>query len=183
MKKLIVAIPVILMAIIGGLILPILLNGNPGNADTQQPKQEYTPSPLSTSVPTMSSGWVQDTSPSATAYEAKGNDPDTTPSPNTGTAQGTPLPTETSPTVAKGSGEWIEIKIQEHRDEILDEDLADFRRIYSKVDIAYLKNLGIAGFSNEETEKAKAYLRQTLGDDYERAKMLFYRYFYILNED
>jgi len=46
-----------------------------------------------------------------------------------------------------------------------------------------LKSLMNDGYTDENTEKAKKYLRQTLGGDYERAKILFYRYSYILNED
>lgn len=78
---------------------------------------------------------------------------------------------------------WVEAKIRKHRDEIDDEDLDDFRRIYSKVDINFIQGLAKDGYTDEEFEQLKSYLRSTLGGDYERAKELFFNYSYLLNED
>lgn len=89
----------------------------------------------------------------------------------------TPEATKNSESVS-----WVERKIQEHRDEIDDGDLADFRRIYSSVNIGYIQSLMDAGLDDEGMTKLKSYLRNTLGGDYERAKELFYRYSYLLSE-
>lgn len=88
----------------------------------------------------------------------------------------------TEPTSAI-SESWVEEKIRKHRDEINDEDLEDFRRIYSKVDINFIQGLAKDGYTDEEFEQLKAYLRSTLRGDYERAKELFFNYSYLLNED
>ncbi|NLL04361.1 MAG: hypothetical protein GX270_00915 [Clostridiaceae bacterium] len=103
----------------------------------------------------------------------------------------TPKPTlsegdkkEPTPKATKNaeSVSWVERKIKEHRDEIDDEDLADFRRIYSSVNIAYIQGLMDEGLDDEGMTELKSYLRNTLGGDYERAKELFYRYSYLLSE-
>jgi hypothetical protein len=38
------------------------------------------------------------------------------------------------------------------------------------------------GLDDEESAQLKAYLKSTLGGDYERAKELFYEYSYLLSE-
>ncbi|NLP14092.1 MAG: hypothetical protein GX383_06390 [Clostridium sp.] len=182
MKKVIVVILVILLTIAGGLVVPILLNRNTSNANTQPTKAPHTHNGKQNPIPSASGENIYSvtelsTPPQNTTTQEKLITPTATV-----TVETDDLPSASSP-MTKGSEEWIERKIREHRNEILDEDLSDFRRIYSKVDIAYLQSFGSGGYSNEETEKAKKYLRDTLGADYERAKILFYRYSYILNEE
>lgn len=182
MKKVIVVILVILLTIVGGLAVPILLNRNTSNANTQPTDTVHTHNGEQKTMPSSSiknilSNTESSTPPENTPTQEKLTTPVTTVKDGTINSPSDPPPAK------KGSDEWIERKIQEHRNEILDEDLSDFRRIYSKVDIGYLQSFGINGYSDEETEKAKKYLRDTLGGDYERAKILFYRYSYILNEE
>lgn len=144
-----------------------------GVSSTQTPiSMSFTPTPIQTAE----QGTNNTSSPAATEGTIK------TPQP-TATQKVEPSPTP-SAHGKKGSQEWVERKIEEHRDEILDEDLADFRRIYSKVDIGYVQSFGKDGYTDEETEQLRAYLRSTLGGaDYERSKILFYRYSYILEEE
>jgi len=78
---------------------------------------------------------------------------------------------------------WVEAKIRKHRSEIDDEDLEDFRRIYSRVDNEFIQSLARDGYTDEEIEQLKSYLKSTLGGDYNRAKELFYNYSYLMNED
>jgi|GEM_PF-442991 len=91
--------------------------------------------------------------------------------------QPTPQKTDNSESVS-----WVDRKIKEHRDEIDDNDLADFRRIYSSLNIAYVQSIMNDGLDDEGMTKLKSYLRNTLGGDYERAKELFYEYSYLLSE-
>jgi hypothetical protein len=83
----------------------------------------------------------------------------------------------------KQGGNWIEDLIAKHRDEIDDNDLADFRRLYAKVDIGYIRRLSKEGFTDEEEAELKTYLRGQYGGEYERAKDLYFEYAYILNEE
>ncbi len=142
----------------------------------------------------------------AKGYVTPGNNkisPGNNPTLKTGTTgEYTPQPHETSPSVMPGSNStdnqppspaptdkeevpenWVEAKIQKHRSEIEDADLADFRRIFPKVDQGYLQNFANDGYTDEEITQIKAYLRKTLGGDYERAKELFYKYSYLISED
>lgn len=185
MKKVIVVILVILLTIVGGLAVPILLNRNTSNANTQPTDAPHTRNGEQIPIPSASGeSTVSDVELKTPIENASSQEKLITPTnkQKNDEKEKDNLPSDSSP-VGKGSEEWIERKIREHRNEILDEHLSDFRRIYSMVDIGYLKSLMNDGYTDENTEKAKKYLRQTLGGDYERAKILFYRYSYILNED
>ncbi|ABN52597.1 MAG TPA: hypothetical protein DEF39_12775 [Hungateiclostridium thermocellum] len=188
MKKGIVIILVILLTIGAGFIIPIMINKDVGGANNPSVNVTYTPGgtkePLSTQKSDKSPGMsfestptpIDSTSPDSILHEDLQN--------NTAGNGGKKSQASGNKKPVKGSQEWIEKKIQEHRDEILDEDLADFRRIFPKVDINYVQSLGKDGYTDEETEELKRYLYKTLGEaDYERAKILFYRYSYILEED
>lgn len=78
---------------------------------------------------------------------------------------------------------WLERKIEEHRDEIDDEDLDDFRAIVAKLNQRYIKTLAMDGFTGEEQDALKEHMHQRLSDkEYARAKELFYKYSYLLEE-
>lgn len=78
---------------------------------------------------------------------------------------------------------WLERKIEEHKDEIDELDLKDFRAIITKLDQPYIKQLAVDGFTGEEQGKLKAHLLERLTDsEYERGKELFRKYSYLLDE-
>lgn len=78
---------------------------------------------------------------------------------------------------------WLERKIEEHKDEINEQDLKDFKAIIKKLDQPYIKELSIDGFTGEEQELLKAHLRERLtNNEYERGKELFRNYSYLLDE-
>lgn len=189
MKKVIVVVLVVLLTIGSGFIIPIMINRDVGSVNNRPEETAYTPAETQGALSTQKA----DKTPEA----AFGNSP--TPNATAHIASSTALPKASGdnvsgsqgkeePSVAdapkKGSQEWIDKKIEEHKNEILNDDLADFRRIFPMVDISYVQSLGSGGYTDEETEKLKSYLYGTLGGaDYERAKILFYRYSYILEED
>lgn len=206
MKKGIIVILIIILTTIAGVLVPVLMNKDsdnlvvniPGGA-TSKPKttavtttnaidpqntntnNNETPSPSTTVVPKYTSdiSLVLST-PTVTPGKGESEIGGTTPEPDT------TLGMEDLPTPAKtnknSAGSWVDRKIEEHRDEIDSDDLADFRRIYSSVDIGYIQGLMEDGLDDEETSQLKAYLRSTLRSDYERAKELFYKYSYLLSE-
>lgn len=204
MKKGIIVILIIILTTIAGVLVPVLMNKDsdnlvvniPGGA-TSKPKttavtttNEIDPqntnvnnneTPSTTVVPKYTSDISLDLStPTVTPGKGESEIGGTTPEPDT------TLGMEDLPTPAKtnknSAGSWVDRKIEEHRDEIDSDDLADFRRIYSSVDIGYIQGLMEDGLDDEETSQLKAYLRSTLGGDYERAKELFYKYSYLLSE-
>lgn len=136
---------------------PANYKNTPGNMQTEKPETtgEYTPQPYKNHTPVQT-----------------GSESTVSPPPS-------PMPTEKEEVPAN----WVEAKIQKYRDEIDESDLADFRRIFPKVDQGYLQNFANDGYTDEDIEQIKAYLKKTLGGDYERAKELFYRYNYLLSED
>ena len=80
------------------------------------------------------------------------------------------------------SESWVEEMIREYGHHISDDDMDDLKRLYSRVDIAYLQGIMEDGYTDEEVEEVKAYLKDTLGSDYQRGKELFYKYSYLMNE-
>ncbi|HHV27998.1 hypothetical protein [Acetivibrio mesophilus] len=182
MKKVIIVVLVVLLTIGGGLIVPIMINRDVSRANGRPDNTTYTPAgteePLSTPKGDTTPEVALGSSPTPTDYILPEDLEDT----------GTEYQENTQPSgsagLVKGSQAWIDKKIEEHRDEILDDDLADFRRIFPKIDIGYVQSLGSGGYTDEDMEQLKAYLYRTIGGaDYERAKILFYRYSYILEED
>ncbi|OPZ84458.1 MAG: hypothetical protein BWY74_04194 [Firmicutes bacterium ADurb.Bin419] len=203
MKKGIVVVLVILLTAIAGFLVPVLMNRDGSGrlvditgGETSKPKAtgEKTPkavntqiasnvgeieTPLKTKKPEYTSDIsIVLSSPSVTPKNTESSVEEASPEP---VATLSPV-IEPTPTKKNNSGSWVDRKIEEHRDEIDSDDLADFRRIYSSVDIGYIQGLMQDGLDDEETSKLKAYLRNTLGGDYERAKELFYEYSYLLSE-
>jgi hypothetical protein len=76
-----------------------------------------------------------------------------------------------------GSMEWVNEKIRQHKDEIDKNDLADFRNIFSKINMGHVNTLlsdSAAGYGGIEV---RVYLHSILSqDEYARAKQLFARY-------
>jgi hypothetical protein len=84
---------------------------------------------------------------------------------------------------APGTNAWLEKKIEAHRDEIDDTDLADFRNIITKLDQGYIQGMAADGFDTEEQDQLQIHLLERLGEaGYQRAKTLFIRYNYLLSE-
>lgn len=78
---------------------------------------------------------------------------------------------------------WLEMKIEEHKDEIDEEDLKDFKAIVAKLDQPFIKEMSVDGFDGEEQEELKMHLRERLtNDEYDRGKELFFKYNYLLDE-
>ncbi len=205
MKKGIIVILVIILTAIAGFLVPVLMNKDSDSLVIDIPGRG-TPKPKTTAVKTPKAINTQSTSDnvlnatpstSVTPYYTSDvsivlSSPTVTPKNEESKVEGTTpepvatLSVEVEPTPAKtkksSSGSWVDRKIEEHRDEIDSDDLADFRRIYSSVNIGYIQGLLSDGLDDEETSQLKAYLRSTLGGDYERAKELFYEYSYLLSE-
>ena len=208
MKKGIVVILAILLAIGAGFITPILMNADK-NGSSRTTARSATPD---IKTPTAAASKIRTASPDvvvplvSTAPKYESDIKLGTPSPDVLLENkedkdentkdnidiSSPNPVVSNPdnkqpdpkaTKNKESEDWVERKIQEHRNEIDDEDLEDFRRIYSRLNIAYIQSIMNEGLDDEGMEKLKSYLKNTLGrGDYERAKDLFYKYSYLLSE-
>lgn len=196
MKKGIIVILAILITVGAGITVPIMMRSGPEDPikdKTGEATAEIkTPIVVSTDSATGNNVLITPAVPTDTKYKSDVSLEISTPTvvPKT-TAETSPEPggavntaVKPTPTAKENSqsGSWVERKIQEHRDEIDDDDLEDFRRIYSLVDIGYIQSLTNDGLSAEETEQLKAYLKSKLGGDYERAKELFYEYSYLMSE-
>ncbi len=201
MKKGIVVILAILLTVGAGLLIPILIqrdkDGSIKETAGSSTPDINTPIAVTDSIVTDNPEIVTQLASPTPKYKSDvtlGTPSPTVNSQNTEITQDgkvTPKPIvsggskiEPTPEATKNSESvsWVDRKIQEHRDEIDDDDLADFRRIYSSVNIGYIQSLMDAGLDDEGMTKLKSYLRNTLGGDYERAKELFYRYSYLLSE-
>jgi hypothetical protein len=200
MKKGIIVILAILITVGAGITVPIMMRSGPedpikdktgeATAEIKTPISVSTDSAMGNnelitpSVPTdmkyKSDVSLGNSTPTVVPKVTARNNAGYSPEPN-GADNTAIKPTPTAKENSQ-SESWVERKIQEHRDEIDDDDLEDFRRIYSSVDIGYIQGLTSDGLSAEETEELKAYLKRTLGGDYERAKELFYEYSYLLSE-
>ncbi len=201
MKKWIIIILVALLTVGTGLIVPLIINsekGDPIISDIGGRNLSTQPSMSETAnTPAYKLGEQSKTAEpknDISTHEVKNTDKPgistSTPGPitkplQTQTASGgyyqepTPVPTN----VQEEPLNWVEARIQKYRDEIDDADLADFRRIYPRVDIGYVQGVGEGGYTEDELQEVKAYLRKTLGGDYERAKELFYKYSYLMSDD
>lgn len=199
MKKWIIIILAVLLTVGAGLMVPVLMNANAGSTrrvDLEGGAVETKSPPIATQKNVSDVEKNNDVieTPKEVGNKESPEIVKDTPRPsvplktqnrheeNGETTITTPVPSPT-PTNNVKSESWVERKIREHRDEISDYDLADFRRIYSKVDIGYIQGLGRDGYDEEETAELKAYLQRTLGGDYDRAKELFFEYSYILEEE
>ncbi len=198
MKKGIVVILAILLTVGAGFLIPILTQkdkdgSTKGTAGNSTPIN--TPVAVTDSIVTDNPEIVTPLASPTPTYKSDvtlGNPSPTVKSQNTEVTQdgkATPKPmvsdgSKIEPEATKNSESvsWVDRKIREHRDEIDDGDLADFKRIYSSVNIGYIQSLMDAGLDDERMTELKSYLRNTLGGDYERAKELFYRYSYLLSE-
>lgn len=193
MKKGIVVFLALILTVGTGFIIPILINwdveGTPRTTARSATPDKNSSAAVANGIVTVSPEVVVSLTSPAPKYESDiklG-----TPSPDN-LSQNTDIKASPSPVVSKKpsapeptikeSVDWVERKIQEHRDEIDDDDLEDFRRLYSRVNIAYIQGIVNDGLDDEGMTQLKSYLRNTLGGDYERAKELFYKYSYLLSE-
>lgn len=194
MKKGIVVFLALLLTVGVGFIIPILINwdveGTPRTTARSATPDKNSSAAVTNSIVTVNPEVVVPIASTAPKYESdiklgtpspddlsKNTDIKASPSPVVSKKPSAPEPTKN-----KESADWVERKIQEHRDEIDDEDLEDFRRLYSRVNIAYIQSIVNEGLDDEGITQLKSYLRNTLGGDYERAKELFYKYSYLLSE-
>lgn len=79
--------------------------------------------------------------------------------------------------------DWVEAKLEEHKDEIDQRDMEDFRIITAKLDMDHVIGL----LNNPNVQEGKAHLKDYLHSvltksEYGRAKELFFQYIYILFE-
>ncbi|WP_010248027.1 hypothetical protein [Acetivibrio cellulolyticus] len=206
MKKGVVLILAVLLTVCAGFLVPILLNRDSTTRDNPEGGLSETKTPVKLSTQRVDNEVINEATsdvrletPSVSASTKYTSDvslviptPSATPKTtevDNGVESAESVVTDgkgIEPTPAKTekatSGSWVDRKIEEHRDEIDPNDLADFRRIYSSVNIGYIQGLMDDGLDDEETTQLKAYLKNTLGGDYERAKELFYEYSYLLSE-
>lgn len=211
MKKAIVIILAILLAIFIGIILPILINNNAiGSTETEDSKGEGDIIDLGVSdnvqddvQDDVQDGIIDDTlknKPKNTSESTKlgNNVPKGTPaskSEDDSTPATTPIhdSEQDNGTYPEGdkdsngeskvlSESWVEEMIAEYGHHISDDDMADLRRLYSQVDIVYVQGIVEDGYTDEDIEEVKIYLQKTLGSDYPRGKDLFYKYSYLMME-
>ncbi|TYQ15982.1 UNVERIFIED_CONTAM: hypothetical protein Cloal_2480 [Acetivibrio alkalicellulosi] len=78
--------------------------------------------------------------------------------------------------------DWVEEMIKKHGNRIRENDLDDLRRLYSKVNIAYLQGIVDGGITDEGFEEIKSYLHSTLGSDYARGRELYFMYSHLMME-
>lgn len=204
MKKGIVVVLAILLAVGAGFITPILMNLDREDYSNTTARNTapsiITPATGTNSIVTISPEDVVPLVSTTPKYESdvklrtpspaiNSQNTDVNKSDNKGVSSPNPVVSDQNKkepsaevTNNRESMDWVEKKIQEHRAEIDDHDLEDFRRIYSKVNIVYIQSIMNDGLDDEGMTKLKSYLRNTLGGDYERAKELFYKYSYLLSE-
>ncbi|PKM57728.1 MAG: hypothetical protein CVU98_04535 [Firmicutes bacterium HGW-Firmicutes-3] len=78
--------------------------------------------------------------------------------------------------------QWVNQKIQIHKDQISDSDLGTGAGIYNKLDTNYLFGLAEGGLTLEEEEEVKAYLRANLSEaELGTAIELYSKYVHLLN--
>ena len=194
MKKIIVIILAILLAIFIGIILPILMNNSAtGSTDENDLKREEGILELG----------MSDDIPGGSSNMSKSNDPEIDTSGDTSVSESEDDPTPmTTPINASEednkandadkddldaenavlSESWVDEMIREYGHHISDDDMDDLKRLYSRVDIAYLQGIMEDGYTDEEVEEVKAYLKERLGSDYLRGRELFYKYSYLMSE-
>ncbi|HHX18198.1 MAG TPA: hypothetical protein GX727_05005 [Clostridium sp.] len=194
MKKIIVIILAILLAIFMGIILPILMNNSAtGSTDENDLKREEGILELG----------MSDDIPGGSSNMSKSNDPEIDTSGDTSVSESEDDPTPmTTPINASEednkandadkddldaenevlSESWVDEMIREYGHHISDDDMDDLKRLYSRVDIAYLQGIMEDGYTDEEVEEVKAYLKERLGSDYLRGRELFYKYSYLMSE-
>jgi len=182
-------------AITGGIAIPAFLHPSEGNVpDTLEEQQERTcvetMTPSNTETTTPEKAETKDTSIGNTkATTDPGKETDATKEQSTDQEQeisdqnideslDQSLP---KPDTEYISQSWIEEKIQEHRDEIEDEDLEDFRRILGKLDMNYVSEVLEGQHEGEWDDLIRQHMRSRLsGCEYERAKELFELYSHLM---
>ncbi|MDP4179690.1 MAG: hypothetical protein Q8942_01210 [Bacillota bacterium] len=92
---------------------------------------------------------------------------------NTSTPSTAPV---ASPTKSQEPESWIDVKLREYNGQINPADIPDIKRICSRIDPGYIESIFNYGLTDEAQQKFKAYLKQTQGSDYERAKQLIMKY-------
>lgn len=140
----------------------------------EQPLETTTPSQAATEEPNPTSNSNSTTEPKPTEE----------PKPTTGA---TPEPNNKSVQIVDDlvpqSSNWLDAKIQQHKSEIDDKDESDFRAISGKLNQGYIQDLMADGLTQEEQGQLNKYLKNSLSTtEYERAKVLFNKYSYLLNE-
>lgn len=80
--------------------------------------------------------------------------------------------------------EWAEKKIEEHKDDIAQKDLEDFKNIVEEIGNEKINEGLKEGLSAEEQQELYNEMKSTLTEEeYERARALFEKYNWILSED
>jgi hypothetical protein len=94
-----------------------------------------------------------------------------------------PMPVPEGNTVP-ASADWLNKRIEAHKDEIDAQDLMDFSLIISKLDQGYIGDLAANGMETGEEDLLKAHLHSRLSAaEYERSKVLFSNYSYLMYEE
>lgn len=193
MKKVIILISVLLLTMGAGVTVTLLMNDN--GSSTKKDPQETSSEPVSSKNMNLATSKNPQDAAGTPAGEGNNdariqNTPKISPKPavphdTPKSESGNTVPTKKGPAtnVNGNSSNWVEMKIQKHKDEIDPQDLEDFRRIFPRIDQGYIQSLTVDGLTSDETDELKVYLGRTLGGDYERAKELFYRYNYLLSDD
>ncbi len=202
MKKWIIIITAVLLTAGTGLAVPVIINSERGGTEktdilkVKPGMQTDVPEPSAPPVYETDAGAAVKATPEEVKdrHEIKATDkpgasgkytpvPSSPAAVQTAVTENAPAYTPAPSPAREPPEDWVEAKIQRHRDEIDPGDLSDFRRIYPKVDQGYIESLAGDGYTEEEMNQIKAYLKSMLGGDYERAKELFYKYSYLLSED
>lgn len=80
--------------------------------------------------------------------------------------------------------DWVEARIQKHRDEIHDDDLEDFRRIMKKLDLGHIGAIVNGEIAGDMDQLLRDYLLSQLDSrEYERSKTLFLLYNHLMYEE
>ena len=85
--------------------------------------------------------------------------------------------------IAYTGNEWADEKVNEHKDEIVDDDLDEGLSIGEKLDSDKIQELLEDGLTDEEEKELKSYLLETLTtEEYQALKDLYSKYNHILEE-
>ncbi len=82
------------------------------------------------------------------------------------------------------SQEWVDKRIEDHKDEIDEDDLKNFRYIVNKLGAGKVAAYFEGGLSQEDQKELYSYMRSVLTDsEYDSARQLFIEYNWLLYEE
>ena len=184
--KIFITITAITLAIIGGVMIPAHLHsGRYVDASAEENVETLPAVPVTAKVEQTPELFIDNAVNKEVGDTVSTNTAETAPRMNLSAENSNEASGDTKHSIADESDyDWVEARIQKHRNEIHEDDLEDFRLIMNKLDLGHISAIVNGEIPGDVEQLLREYLLSQLdGREYERSKTLFLLYNHLMYEE